>query len=327
MRERNKKSANRPNSLPTWQKYPQVLSFLDRASGSTAAEYAILLALVVTGIFIAGQTLSHAMRNTFDEHAIRSSIEANESNSLTAGEFLLEEVEAESTWIGAYAVMWERSAMLLLLISCFCLVRRQRKVVQEDVAAKEKAQVQSHEQLQVYLKRQQIYHTLSSKMDSLFNSQVQVQDLMSKRVTTVKPQIQVSRMKHLMLEKQVRHLIVCDESQRLIGIISDRDLHCTDSLTAEQVMTRVPITVPPDALVSSVISLMLKEQISSVPIVQEGRIQGLMTTTDLIMAMQCALQLWRQIAEELGVTPSHEPQKSAEEAESVEAEELALMSV
>lgn len=326
MREGDHSIFNRVRVRPGVRINHRLSSVLVQSSGSTAAEYAIMLALVVTGVLIAGQTLSRMARNSFDQIALQSHSPKVEVQQLSPTEFLVEEVEAESTWVGAYPVLLERTAMLLLLCACLYFIRRHRKVVHADLAAKEQAKVHSYEQLQVFLKRQQIYHVLSSNIDSLFNSQVQVQHLMSKRVTTVKPHMQVARMRQLMTEKQVRHLLVCDDSQHLLGIISDRDLHCNDTITAEQVMTRELITVPPDALVSTVISLMLKEQISSVPIVQEGRIQGLMTTTDLIMAMQCALQLWRQMTDEHG-TPTHELHPEPKETEPAVQEELELMPV
>lgn len=286
-------------------------TFARQTTAATTTEYAILLALVVIGVLVAGVALSHATRDSLTEIAL---LDSSASADFSSDDFFAESAgdAAEATrQTAAGTRILERLAILFLLLTCCYLIRRQRNARRERTPSTCVAEPQSPEELQVYLKRQQIYHILSSNMESLFNSQMQVQHLMSKRVTTVRPRSTVARMKHLMKQKQVRHLLVCDEQQHLLGIVSDRDLYRDDALTAQQVMTPNPITVPPDALVGAVISLLLKEQISALPIVQDDRLCGLMTTTDLIMAMQCALQLWRQVAEEMGANAASPPSSNA----------------
>ncbi len=61
-------------------------------------------------------------------------------------------------------------------------------------------------------------------------------------------------------------------------------------------MTANPRTVTPDTPVAAVITMMLAQRISCLPVVEEGQLQGIITTSDLLMALQCVLRLVEQQA-------------------------------
>ena len=300
---------------------------LHQCHGTSAVEFAILLALVVTGILFAVQSLTQATKGSLEEIVLVTPDQPDSKLPPTSIELKLTKSEPNPGWLANNQRQIERSVIVLLLLACLFMLRRQRRAIVVEETKRDEAEAEKDEQLQVFLKRQEIYRTLSTNIDSLFNSQMQVQHLISKQVSTVRPHTPVSQMKELMSRRQLRHLLVCDNEKQLVGIISDRDLHREDTATAQQVMSQDLITVPPDARVSTVISLILKEKISALPIISEGKIHGLITTTDLIMAMQCTLKLWHEAASAIRAE-STSASNSSEQADNADSQrEPELVSV
>jgi CBS domain-containing protein len=118
---------------------------------------------------------------------------------------------------------------------------------------------------------------------------------------TVPPDTPVLDARHLMLERRIRHLPVTDERGLLMGIITDRDIrlnlpsqatslsvweinHLLARLTVDKVMTQSVLTVGPDRGARDAAQLMLDHTIGALPVVDGGRLVGIVTETDLLRA-------------------------------------------
>jgi CBS-domain-containing membrane protein len=149
----------------------------------------------------------------------------------------------------------------------------------------------------VFQKRQEILNTLSSDMSSLLlNSHLEVRHLMSPRVKSVSPETPRAEIEALMTSAEVRHLMVCRDNGELAGIISDRDVKQQRGQTAADLMTKNPGTVGPHTPIPQIITMMIDRKISCVPVVDEGGLHGVLTTTDLLLALQCSLRLFEQLS-------------------------------
>jgi CBS domain-containing protein len=117
--------------------------------------------------------------------------------------------------------------------------------------------------------------------------------VMTKEVTCISPDCGLERAWSLMRTLNVRHLPVTS-SQKLIGIVSDRDLKVRaiaveggalsfPPLAVGEAMTPRPISCLPATPVSKLASLMLEHRIDSIPIVNSrDELIGLVTSTDLL---------------------------------------------
>jgi CBS domain-containing protein len=103
----------------------------------------------------------------------------------------------------------------------------------------------------------------------------------------------------MMKELDVHHLIVCSADRRVLGVVSDRDVMSCAGKKAQDIMTCAPLTLPPDALVRTAMSYLIERRISSLPIVDDGQLVGIFTTTDALMAFQCTMQVVRAAAANL----------------------------
>lgn len=139
-----------------------------------------------------------------------------------------------------------------------------------------------------------------------------VRDWMTTVLVTVRPGAPVAEAQHLMRHRRIRHLPVV-ESGRLAGIITDRDVRTTlpspatslaageiryllDRLLVERVMTRSVITIGPDAPIAEAVSLLLSHRIGALPVVQDTRLVGIITETDLLRAFAAADALSADVA-------------------------------
>lgn len=156
--------------------------------------------------------------------------------------------------------------------------------------ARPKAKREQPEHDQVFAKRQRILQCLAQELGKSHTNRVTVSDLMSPLATTVLPVTSADHARKLMEESRVRHLLVVGANQELLGVISDRDLAATNAQTAAELMTPNPVTVDPHTLLSPAITLLLRRTISCLPVVESGKLLGVLTTTDLLLYLQCVLQ-------------------------------------
>ncbi len=107
--------------------------------------------------------------------------------------------------------------------------------------------------------------------------------IMSREVVCVTPSYSAIEALRLMREEGVRHLPVVSR-QKLVGVLSDRDLLGNQDLDREVVtlMTPLPITCPPSATVGRLAELMVQQRIDCVPIVEGDTLVGIITSTDLL---------------------------------------------
>ena len=106
----------------------------------------------------------------------------------------------------------------------------------------------------------------------------------------------------LMQEQHIRRLPVVDASGRLVGIVTEGDInrisdsHVTDvrdynlyhrvaDLPIREIMTRSVVTVAPDTPIVAVAQRLLEQRIGGVPVVDAGRVVGVITESDLFRLM------------------------------------------
>lgn len=129
---------------------------------------------------------------------------------------------------------------------------------------------------------------------------MRVREWMQPLPQTATPEMPVAEAFRLMRRGGFRHLPVTD-GERLVGIVSDRDLPVprpevapADSAEAAEpsmarlavgdVMSRDVVSVAPDRPVEEAARAMLDLRVGSLPVVEEGRLIGILTETDLLRA-------------------------------------------
>jgi acetoin utilization protein AcuB len=82
--------------------------------------------------------------------------------------------------------------------------------------------------------------------------------------------------------QRLRHLPVMDDQDNLVGIVSEKDLlRAEGGDLVERVMTREVVTVTEYTALEEAARIMADHKISSLPIVRNGKLVGIITESDL----------------------------------------------
>jgi acetoin utilization protein AcuB len=114
-----------------------------------------------------------------------------------------------------------------------------------------------------------------------------VRDRMHKNPVTVTLQDNLAMAHEKMITGQFRHLPVVYDGH-LVGILTDRDLRHYVGIEARTrvgtAMTEDPLTISPMSTVEEAARLLLLRQIGGLPVVEEGKLVGIITTSDVLQA-------------------------------------------
>jgi CBS domain-containing protein len=116
----------------------------------------------------------------------------------------------------------------------------------------------------------------------------QVRDIMVDRVFTVGPEATVDDAVSRMLNHQVSGLPVIDDQRRLVGVVSEIDIidlvynADLDQSTVVDYMTHEVRCLEADASLDDAAKIFCTQTIRRIPIVQEGRLVGIVSRRDLI---------------------------------------------
>lgn len=128
---------------------------------------------------------------------------------------------------------------------------------------------------------------------------LQVRDVMSREVHTVKRNDELGIADALMKQERVRHLPVLDGDGEVCAVVSQRDLFRGALLRAlgfgsraeESMLKQVAVkeamsseiqTTAPDTPVADAARLMIERKIGCLPVIENGKLVGIVTETDFV---------------------------------------------
>ena len=124
-----------------------------------------------------------------------------------------------------------------------------------------------------------------------------VRDWMTANPITIAPNTSLGQANRLMKENSIRRLPVVDHG-KLVGIVTLGDLreaspsdatslsifeihYLLAKLTVEDIMSKKPVTVAPDATIYGAAQIMLQNKIAGLPVVDQGKVVGIITESDI----------------------------------------------
>lgn len=134
---------------------------------------------------------------------------------------------------------------------------------------------------------------------------MRVRDLMSSKVVSAHVGTPVEVAYQLMRDGGFRHLPVLSTKGKLVGILSERDLRgvgaifkdansgideflVTEPTTVEKIMVANPITVPPDASVSTAAKIIRDKRIGALIVAEGDEMVGILSYVDVLDAAERA---------------------------------------
>lgn len=127
---------------------------------------------------------------------------------------------------------------------------------------------------------------------------MQVKDIMSTDVEIIGRNDNLLRVEDLIIDKKIRHFPVLQDGQ-LVGIVTQRDLFKAamsstmgagekahraylHTVLVKEIMVYPVITISPEASISEAADLMIQKGIGCLPVIDETKIVGIVTKTDLL---------------------------------------------
>ncbi len=112
-------------------------------------------------------------------------------------------------------------------------------------------------------------------------------DYMTPKPTSIGPRDRLEAAKALMDAEKFHRLPVIEDGQ-LIGILSERDIRShlgyLKTTLVDAAMSSDPVTVTPATPLQEVAALMLNRQIGGLPVVDNGKLVGIITISDMLKA-------------------------------------------
>jgi CBS domain-containing protein len=130
-----------------------------------------------------------------------------------------------------------------------------------------------------------------------------VRDIMTKDLLTISEKDTALKAVQLMSEKGVSSLIVLSDNQP-IGIITERDFIkkiCLKELKLSTVkvgdmMSKIRTSASPDTSIDVAVQRMVNNRIRRLPIIDNGKLVGIITVTDLAKYLRTILLLNRAVS-------------------------------
>ena len=114
-----------------------------------------------------------------------------------------------------------------------------------------------------------------------------VRHRMTQPPVTVSPQDTLATAQEKMTAGHFRRVPVVQDGA-LVGILTDRDIRrhvgVEERTRVGAAMTETPMSVSPQTTVEEAVQLMLKHQISGLPVLENGKVVGILTTSDVLRA-------------------------------------------
>jgi len=122
-----------------------------------------------------------------------------------------------------------------------------------------------------------------------------VSDYMSRNVITVLPQTEITQVVRMLIEHDISGLIVVNDLGAVVGMVTERDCIAVASAAGyyeewggpveHYMATPVEIVAPDDSLID-VAARMAASRYRRFPVVEDGRLVGLLTRRDVLRAIE-----------------------------------------
>jgi CBS domain-containing protein len=115
-----------------------------------------------------------------------------------------------------------------------------------------------------------------------------VRQVMSRSIVTTKPDTSLKEASRIMGEMHIGCLVVLDESEKIVGIVTNSDVlraiandKDPNTTLISDIMSRNVKVVEPDKSLEDAIKLMVDNKIKKLPVVENDKLIGIITASDI----------------------------------------------
>lgn len=280
-----------------------IRQFACSSQGNSGITYAIVLAAVVGTVVAGGAILGSNARRTFAKVAGETTAPARPGVPASAASSSVPRPRPEirSSTAGNY-----RPRMLIVLIAAIPIItvvaawqllrRPSKSVVDRTVPRREPIDVELL-LTRLNAKRESLWHLLMADKDLLLKNQIAVRHVMTCNPITIEKSASGQQIAQLISTHPVSRLLVCDHNLVLQGVVRISDHQANPGASAEELMTSPACSIGPNSTLGCAVSLLIERGLAFLPVVENSRLCGVLTPTDLVLTLHCSLRLWLRVAQ------------------------------
>jgi CBS domain-containing protein len=113
-------------------------------------------------------------------------------------------------------------------------------------------------------------------------------DIMTRKVYTIRPEASAQETAQLLDQHRISGLPVVDEGNDIIGIVTEADIISKvdrEGLRVSDIMSHEVTSVNEETPVSEIALLLTERKIKRVPVVQDGKLVGIVSRADIVHAV------------------------------------------
>lgn len=135
--------------------------------------------------------------------------------------------------------------------------------------------------------------------------------IMKTDLVTVPQETSLLEARDLLRGKKIAHLLVVDKKEKLLGVVSDRNLkeswasnattlsvhelnYILDKVTVGMIMGKTIITTTPDTTIERAAHILQENRISALPVLEKEDLVGIITTNDVLGVILQAIGINRE---------------------------------
>lgn len=173
-------------------------------------------------------------------------------------------------------------------------IREREKELSKKEEETAKLQKQSLALQKILSKRNSIFQQVDEDIASIVRGHALVGTYMSTNLVSIEPHVDKMEALARMQKQGFRRFMVKHANGDMAGVVSKQDILSQGGQTVRDVMTSEPKITTPDTEIYSALSILLENRISCLPVVEEGKLVGLLSVSDILMVLQCILRDLRE---------------------------------
>ena len=271
------------------------------SKGTSAVSYAAMLA-VVLGSALAGATLLGSRVERAFSTASREMSDANRMDA-SAGSATASTRSTTKSAQAKVAVPRSLAFFLMFIVAIvtaavgWLILRPARKKTENRPALRKEPVEEKVLLTRLNAKRELLWKQLLADHDLLLKNRIEVCHVMTCDPITINKSTSGKQIADLIAKHHVAHLIVCDKDRNLLGVVRASDHKVNPDALAGAIITPPRHSITPKTTLGAAISLLIEQGVSYLPVVDQGKLCGVLTPTDLVLTLHCSLQLWFRVAQ------------------------------
>lgn len=272
------------------QRQPSAQRHLNHArAGMATIEYAVVSSLIivvlVASIYAVGQSTKQAYTGVVNSLDATSKQATPVAVSLSDNQSAIDTQAVDNGRL-RFLLLFTAFALTVMGIRYMWHGNRTMEPVPGDPAKANVSKQQSEALRHIFGKRNLIHRKLSENWIQMLQGDANISPYMSTDVVSVPPTMSCQDCLDMLIEKGYRRVMVTDGLGRLLGVVSKKDIQSKTGEVVADVMTSDPKIASPETSLRIALSLLIAHRVSCIPIVENGLLVGILSTSDLLVVLQ-----------------------------------------